>query len=134
MNFDSVAEAAEIARVALSQYEIGSQAGLRMINHSENATFIVEVAGGNVAALRVHRRDDHTRSQIESELVWLGALGAAPGVRVAEPIPNRSHELVTTVDRADGERYVVLFELIDGLELDEALREGRRRATRKGAK
>ena len=61
-----------VAAVALTRYGLSDQATCRMINLSENATYLVHDPGtGRSGVLRVHREDYHTRPAIESELDWV---------------------------------------------------------------
>ncbi len=51
----------EVARLALAQYDFSPDVQLRMINLSENATYLVEdAATARDGVLRVHRKDYHT--------------------------------------------------------------------------
>src|ERR1035437_5857414 len=65
----------QVAAVALKQYGFSDQAKSRMINLSENATYLVDDPGtGRNGILRVHREDYHPLQSIRSELDWLTAL------------------------------------------------------------
>ena len=57
------------ARAALTQYGIGPDATLSLLNISENATYQVDdPASGKRTVLRIHRPGYHSRAAIESEL------------------------------------------------------------------
>ena len=43
----------------------------KLINVSENVTFMIESKGGFKAILRVHRKNYHSRKAIECELAWI---------------------------------------------------------------
>lgn len=107
----------EVAELALPRYGFGPGRALRMINLSENATFLVE-EGDRTAILRVHRVGYHSRSDIESELSWLAALREGSDVATSEVIPNVDGERVTTVVAGGQERHAVLFHLVPGIEPD----------------
>ncbi|WP_436697987.1 phosphotransferase enzyme family protein [Nocardioides sp. BYT-33-1] len=119
---DTVAAAVDtrVAELALPSYGFSPARTLRMINLSENATFLVEEPDtGRTAILRVHRVGYHSRGDIESELAWLAALRAESGVATSAEIPNVRGERVTTVVADGEERHCVLFELVPGIEPDD---------------
>ncbi len=92
----------------------------RLINLSENATYLVEDPDtGRTGVLRVHRPDYHTHRAIESELDWLADLGARTPVATPAVIPDRHGERVATVDVQGLDRHAVLFELLPGAAPDE---------------
>lgn len=107
-----------VAEQVLPRYGFGPQCTLRMINLSENATFLVE-DGERSAILRVHRVGYHSRSDIESELSWLAALREESGVATSEVITTSGGERVTTVVVDDQERHAVLFHVVPGIEPDD---------------
>ncbi|TQC42272.1 aminoglycoside phosphotransferase [Rhodococcus sp. WS4] len=110
----------EVATRALGEYEFSADAACRMINLSENATYLIDDAPtGRGGILRVHRENYHSRGAIESELDWLAALRAGAGVHAPRVIRARDGRRVVTT-RVDGRaRHAVLFETIGGLEPDE---------------
>ncbi|MGV0810872.1 phosphotransferase [Mycolicibacterium boenickei] len=111
----------DVARLALDQYDIGTDATLRLLNLSENATYLVEDAGTQ-SILRVHRQDYHQPHEIESELDWLQALRADSDVTVPTVLPARDGRRLVTVDgRETGgvPRHVVHFGMVAGAEPDE---------------
>lgn len=126
----------DVARLALRQYDIGADATLRLLNLSENATYLVEDAGTQ-SILRVHRQDYHRPHEIESELDWLQALRADSDVTVPTVLPARDGRRVVTVGGADNAatvggaddpasvgvhgtaRHVVHFGMVAGAEPDE---------------
>jgi Ser/Thr protein kinase RdoA (MazF antagonist) len=101
-----------LAQLSLSRYEFPAGLRVRLINLSENATYLVEdVTGGGRWALRVHREDYHSITAIESELAWLVALKASGAALTPSPLPGRDGRLIQTV-QAPGlarPRNVVLF-------------------------
>lgn len=107
-----------IARDALRQYGIGNQATLKLLNISENATFLVsDPIGDRSTVLRINRPGYHSRLAIESELAWIGSLREADVVRTAKILPATNDSLVVVGRHFDGEeRHVVLFEWIPGAE------------------
>lgn len=107
-----------VAQQVLPQYGFGPRCTLRMINLSENATFLVE-EGERSAILRVHRVGYHSRADIESELSWLAALREESGVATSEVIPSSEGQRVTTVVIDGEERHAVLFHVVPGIEPDD---------------
>ncbi|MBP2454944.1 phosphotransferase enzyme family protein [Mycolicibacterium lutetiense] len=111
----------EVAQLALRQYDIGTDATLRLLNLSENATYLVEDAGTQ-SILRVHRQDYHRPHEIESELDWLAALRADSDVTVPAVLPTRDGRRLVTVsgEQTGGtDRYAVHFGMVGGAEPDE---------------
>ena len=65
----------KLAERSLSLWDVPEDARVRLINVSENTTYLVEASQGYKAILRIHRENYHTLRAIESELAWLEALG-----------------------------------------------------------
>ncbi|MBJ7472785.1 MAG: phosphotransferase, partial [Solirubrobacteraceae bacterium] len=115
-----VEESLEIARRAIHQYDFSPQATLDVVNLSENVTFRIEdPATGEVAAMRLHRTDYHTVTQIKSELLWLDALASSRCVEVPPPFPTLTGERVARIDTLDGDRLVTVAGWLDGAMPDE---------------
>ncbi|OBG48635.1 aminoglycoside phosphotransferase [Mycolicibacterium fortuitum] len=111
----------DVAHLALRQYDIGTDATLRLLNLSENATYLVE-DGSTRSILRVHRQDYHRPHEIESELDWLQALQTDSDVTVPSVLPARDgRRLVTVQGEETGgiARHVVHFGMVAGAEPDE---------------
>ena len=62
---DQVPARADLAGSALALWEGPEGARLQLINLSENATYLVEAAGGYRSVLRLHREGYHSRRAIE---------------------------------------------------------------------
>jgi Ser/Thr protein kinase RdoA (MazF antagonist) len=106
----------EVARRALSQFDFSEHAQIRMINLSENATYLVEdTATQRDGVLRVHRENYHLAESIGSELLWLDALRAEWGIRTPAVIPARDGRRVVTLEHAGVDRHAVLFEMMGGM-------------------
>ena len=111
----------DVAQLALRQYDIGTDATLRLLNLSENATYLVE-DGSTRSILRVHRQDYHRPHEIESELDWLQALQTDSDVTVPSVLPaSDGRRLVTVEGEETGgiARHVVHFGMVAGAEPDE---------------
>lgn len=110
----------EVARKAIIEYGFSPEVVLKMINLSENATYLVEDADhGYGGVLRVHRKDYHEKQAILSELDWLAALGRESDLNVITPVPTPDGRRVVEVPHDGTTRYAVLLELINGFEPDE---------------
>jgi len=111
----------ELANDSLRLWELPDGASARLINVSENATYLIEAAGGYKSVLRVHRQDYHSRNAIACELAWMQDLGATGGVITPATIAGRDGEVIqeSRVDGLPGSRYLVLFEFVEGVEPDE---------------
>jgi len=110
-----------VAERALAEYDLAPQSALSLLNLSENATYAVEDAGtGARSILRVHRQNYHLAHEIESELDWLDALRRDSDVTVPTVLPASDGRRVVTVNVDGTPRYVVHFEMVAGVEPDEA--------------
>jgi len=111
-----------LANQSLSLWDIPEGAAARLINVSENATYLVEAPGGYKSILRIHRENYHSHRAIECELAWLEALDrekvvTTPGYYVGkngDPI-QQGH-----VRGLADPRYMVLFHFVEGEAPDES--------------
>ena len=106
------------AQQALGAYGCHPATTVRLLNVSENATYLVEDPGAGPSVLRVHRLGYHTEAEIASELVWMDALRAEAGVRTPRVLAAADgRRIVTAIDDASGEqRSCVRFEFLPGTE------------------
>ncbi len=110
-----------LANDALSLWDVPSGAKARLINVSENATYLVEAPEGYKSIMRVHRENYHSRRAIECELAWLDALSsegivATPGYYIGkdgQPIQE------CRIDGLPDQRFVDLFHFVEGTAPDE---------------
>lgn len=111
-----------LSNAALDLWPVPTGAQSRLINVSENATYLVEAPGGWRAVLRIHRAGYHSRRGIEQELAWTQALVADGLVNTPAPIPGRDGRLVQErfVPALDETRYMVLFQHAAGTQPDES--------------
>ncbi len=111
-----------LAANALTLWDLPAGAAARLINVSENATYLVEAPGNYKAVLRVHRENYHTRRAIECELAWLDALGTEQVVTTPGYYLGRDGKAIQTagIDGLDAERFLVLFHFVDGDAPDES--------------
>jgi Ser/Thr protein kinase RdoA (MazF antagonist) len=94
----------------------------RLINHSENTTYLLsDSADTEQKILRIHRTDYHSPAAIKSELAWVDALREEAGVHTPHILPGNNGErlqFITTDDVPEG-RHCVFFEYLAGEEPDE---------------
>lgn len=110
-----------LARQAFPLYGLPAESGLRLLNISENATYLVEPPDGPRRVLRIHRPKYHTEVAISAELAWIESLLREGVVRTAAPIPQVSGSLVGSiaVPELPVPRHCVMFEFVEGKEPDE---------------
>lgn len=116
---DVAARLEPVARRALSEYGVPPEAGLTLLNVSENATYAVDdPATGERTVLRVHRHGYHDGIEIESELAWLDALREEAGVRTPKVLPTEDGRRVLAMpeEHSRDPRHVVRFEWLPGTE------------------
>ncbi len=106
------------AQQALGAYGCHPGTTVRLLNVSENATYLVEDPDTGPSILRVHRLGYHTEPAIASELAWMDALRAEAGVRTPRVLPAADgRRVVTAADSASGDqRHCVRFEFLPGTE------------------
>ncbi len=111
-----------LANEALALWDLPEGAKARLINVSENATYLVEAPGGYKSVLRVHRENYHSHRAIECELAWSHALGEAGTVETPEAIPGRDGDPIQShqVAALPAPRYMVMFEFVEGEQPDES--------------
>lgn len=111
---DVLDRVAACAREALAAYgaHLGGRADLRLLNVSENATFLVTDPEAGPSVLRVHRLGYHSRQAIESELAWTDALRAEAGIRTPRVLPAADGRRVVSA----GGRHCVRMEFLPGTE------------------
>jgi Ser/Thr protein kinase RdoA (MazF antagonist) len=110
-----------LARTCVSRYELTRSTEVKMLNLSENATFLVEDAQAGIRSiLRIHRPWYHTENAIRAELKWISALRGHPEIYTAEPIRGIDGDFVQVLDHAavPEPRYAVMFSFLQGREPD----------------
>ena len=115
---------------ALQAFAI-APAEVTLVNVSENVTFRVVGAGdGAVYVLRLHRPGYHTLAELESERVWIRALGAS-GIAVPTPVraPDGRDYVQVFIAAHNAHRYAGLARWTEGQMLDEVLRDSSAVAT-----
>lgn len=110
-----------LANDALPLWDLPEGSSARLINVSENTTYLVEAPCGHKSVLRVHRENYHTRRAIECELAWLDALGSSNVVTTPGYYTGRNGSPIQEA-RAPGladPRFLVLFHFVEGTAPDE---------------
>lgn len=102
----------------LSHWGLSPDVEVNLLNHSENATFLIR-DGGSKSVLRVHRLGYHTREGIAAELDWIKSISEETPIRAALPIAGVNGEFIQTFSTAADERFAVLFEFLEGEEPSE---------------
>lgn len=111
-----------LAAEALALWELPEGARARLINVSENATYLVEAPGGWRSVLRVHRENYHSHRAIECELAWSHALAEAGAIETPDVIAGRNGDPIQShrVAGLPAPRYMVMFEFVAGIQPDES--------------
>jgi len=111
-----------LANDSLRYWALPAGSTARLLNVSENATYLVALPDGGRRVLRVHRENYHSERAIECELAWAHALRATGFVRTPAAIPGRDGRLVQTGVSADlpNPRHMVMFEHVPGEQPDES--------------
>jgi len=120
---DLLARLHDLANQSLALWDLPDGAAARLINVSENATYLVEADGGYRSVLRVHREDYHTERAIECELLWMEALNGSNTVVTPNVIAGCDGREVQKAGLPGvlNERFMVLFEFVEGVQPDETL-------------
>ena len=105
-----------LANQALALWDLPQGARARLINVSENATYLVEAPDGHKSILRVHRAGYHMRRAIECELAWIDALGSDGGVATPGYYTGKNGAVIqsATAPGLADPRFLVLFHFVDG--------------------
>ena len=112
---------AVLANQSLTLWNVPQDASARLINLSENATYLVENNSGYRSILRVHREDYHTLTAIECELAWMRDLHDSDSVITPGTIKGIDGKDTQSAE-LDGllsPRYMVMFKFVKGIEPDE---------------
>ena len=112
----------KLANQSLCLWDLPEGASARLINVSENATYVVEAAEGFKAVLRVHRENYHTKRAIECELAWLKALDADGVVITPGYYLGKNGEAIqeARIEGLESPRYMVLFHFVEGIQPEES--------------
>ncbi len=110
---------ASLATEAMVLWDVPGGAQPRLINLSENATYLIEADGGFRSILRIHREGYNAYRAIECELAWMAALSRDGGVETARPLAGRDGRAIQTHGTTElSPRHMVMFEFLEGDEPD----------------
>ncbi len=100
---------------SLHLWRTPANAVARLINVSENATFLIE-GTDHRSVLRVHRPGYHSRKGIQQELAWSTALARDGVVVTPAPVAGVDNEVVQVLQSPDLDerRFMVMFEFAEG--------------------
>lgn len=108
---------------ALRHWPAWQNAGFELINHTENATFLLIRPDGSKSVLRVHRHGYNSAAAIQSELTWMQALRRDQGMFTPTPIPGVDGALlqaeIVNISPEIPAQFMVLFEFEAGHEPSE---------------
>lgn len=110
-----------LATQSLPLWDTPAQATARLINVSENATYLVEAPCGHTSVLRIHRENYHSRRAIECELHWLDALDMQGAATTPEVYVGRNGDPIQQghVAGLTDPRFMVMFHFVPGASPDE---------------
>ncbi len=111
----------DFSNSVLHLWELPGRPRARLINVSENCTYLVETDSGARSVLRIHRKGYHGTRAIRSELRWLRALADSRTIDVPAAIAGRNGEFVQSAVQPDDHvpTNLVMFAFIDGCHPDE---------------
>lgn len=103
---------------ALGAWPGFANAKCRLINHTENATFRLDLPNGGKKILRVHRPGYNSELAINSELTWAKALRDDMGVKTPIAVPGNDGRLLQSgeVSGTGALQFLVVFEFEEGRE------------------
>jgi len=90
-----------LAHHALPLYGMDENAPIKMLNHSENTTFLVSPSGKPSTILRINRPGYHTEKILEGEISWIKALLEKNAVGTASPIPGLDGKYIQQISHED---------------------------------
>ncbi len=110
----------QLANQSLSLWEVPEGATARLINVSENATYLVEVADWK-SVLRIHRENYHTETAIRCELEWSRALNNDGSIVTPDFYIGINGNPIQSgvVDGLAAPRFMVMFHFVEGIKPNE---------------
>src|ERR1700722_1947971 len=119
---DVLARGTPGAPAAPPRHGVRPDADVRLLNVSENATFLVSDADAGPSVLRVHRLGYHSEQAIASELACMDARRAGAGARPPRVLPAADGRRIVSVTdhgvsgQRSATRLCVRFEFLTGTE------------------
>lgn len=110
----------ELAKLqsALSNWDGLNAAQITLINHTENATFQLDLPDGSKKILRVHRPGYNSRAAVLSELNWCSSLREDTVLKTPIAIAGANGQKLqqSAVGPESTQQFMVLFEFEEGRE------------------
>lgn len=103
-----------ICDIAVKKYPIFTGAKVKLLNYSENATYLVEQPTAEKYILRVCRPGYHTKKQIEYEMKFIDSISKSSDVVVSPAIVGGNGEIVQEVELDGTTYYCNAFEYLEG--------------------
>ncbi|MDZ5474133.1 phosphotransferase [Bacillus sp. 31A1R] len=109
-----------IAEKAVEFYSFLKMPSIKLINYSENATYLVtDSQSTKKYILRVGRPGYHTKKEVESELEWLKSINQLSAITISLPLQGENGEKVQTIVYERQTFYCTLFTFLEGNAPDE---------------
>lgn len=110
----------KLARNALPLYGLSLESSVKLLNYSENATYLISPPDADPVVLRINRPGYHSRSHIATEISWVNSLARETPLRIAEPIAGCDGEFIQHIWHPDvpEPRNCVLMTFLPGCEPD----------------
>ena len=115
----------QLARHSLPLFGLPPASEIRLLNYSENATYLITPpAPAPRCVLRINRPGYHPRNYIATELSWVRALKRDTAILAAEPLPGLDGEFIQHVwhPSVPEPRHCVLMTFVPGTEPDDTNR------------
>ena len=108
---------------SLGLWRMPRGAEARLVNVSENRTFVVEGFGGYRSIIRVQRPGYHTLQEVRSELDWMEALQDTSGVQIPLVVRGEDGSRVQAIGHRDSQlpKTAVMFQFLDGSKPDRSI-------------
>jgi Putative homoserine kinase type II (protein kinase fold) len=113
----------ELAQAAKYHYDLSESTEVRLLNRSENTTYLVEdVEKGVRTVLRINRPGYHSPGELIGELLWMDEIRKHTQLVVPEPIAGLNGEYVQTLQHTELPHAYncIMFSFIDGQAPDES--------------
>ena len=100
---------------------LGKDSSLRLLQLSENVTYLVEEKAKSRAVLRLCRPGYHTPEELRAEMLWMEELGERVcGVKLRQPIrTDEGHYLCGVEDGTGQVCFGTAFTYLSGIPLEE---------------
>lgn len=111
-----------LANEALKRFPINEQAIVRLINYSENYTFLVEDRENSFKAiLRISSPGYHSKQELDAEIIYLKSIIKNAIIEVPEPIYGIDGEYIQSLktEQSDTPCYCTMFSFLSGETPDE---------------